>query len=43
MTITRFIPVGIGDGARDLVLTPSQLIDAFQIVYDYNNSVQLLF
>lgn len=38
MTITRFIPVGIGDGARDLVLTPTQLVEAFQIAYDYNNS-----
>lgn len=38
MTVTRFIPVGIGDSARDLILTPAQLIEAFQIVYDYNNS-----
>lgn len=38
MTITRFIPVGIGDGARDLILTPAQLIEAFQIAHDNNNS-----
>lgn len=38
MTITRFIPVGIGDNARDIILTRRQLIDAFQIVYDYNKS-----
>lgn len=40
MTITRFIPVGIGDGARDLILTPAQLIEAFQIVYDHNSAGQ---
>lgn len=38
MTITRFIPVGIGDSARELILTPAQLIEAFQIAYDHNNS-----
>lgn len=38
MTVTRFIPVGIGDSARDLIIEPSQLINAFQIVYDFNNS-----
>lgn len=38
MTVTRFIPVGVGDGARNLILTPAQLIEAFQIAYDYNNS-----
>lgn len=40
MTITRFIPVGIGSTARDLVLTENQLIEAFRIVYEHNNSGQ---
>ena len=38
MTITRFIPVGIGTEASDLILSHSQLIEAFQIAYDHNNS-----
>lgn len=38
MTITRFIPVGIGSGARDLVLSEEQLIEAFRIVYEHNKS-----
>lgn len=38
MTITRFIPVGIGSGARDLVLSGEQLVEAFRIVYEHNRS-----
>ncbi len=38
MTITRFIPVGIGSTARNLILTEKQLIDAFRIVYEHNKS-----
>lgn len=38
MTITRFIPVGIGNGARDLVLSEKQLVEAFKIVYEHNKS-----
>jgi pyrroloquinoline quinone biosynthesis protein E len=38
MTITRFIPVGIGSGARDLVLSENQLVEAFRIVYEHNSS-----
>ncbi len=38
MTITRFIPVGIGSGARELVLSKEQLIEAFRIVYEHNKS-----
>lgn len=38
MTITRFIPVGIGRGAKDLVLSEEQLVEAFRIVYEHNNS-----
>lgn len=38
MTMTRFVPVGIGNNAKELNLTAKQLIEAFQIVYDYNNS-----
>ncbi|MCM1500070.1 MAG: radical SAM protein [Clostridium sp.] len=38
MTITRFIPIGIGSTARDLILTEKQLIEAFRIVYNYNKS-----
>ena len=38
MTITRFIPVGVGSGARDLVLSEDQLVEAFRIVYEHNES-----
>lgn len=38
MTITRFIPVGVGSEAKDLVLSEEQLVDAFRIVYEHNNS-----
>ena len=38
MTITRFIPVGIGSGAKDLILSREQLIEAFRIVYEHNKS-----
>lgn len=38
MTITRFIPVGIGSEAKELVLSENQLIEAFRIVYEHNNS-----
>lgn len=38
MTITRFIPVGIGESARNLILSPQQLIEAFEIAYRYNHS-----
>lgn len=38
MTITRFIPVGIGSGARDLILSEEQLVEAFRIVYEHNAS-----
>lgn len=38
MTITRFIPVGIGSGAKDLILSAEQLTEAFSIVYKHNNS-----
>ena len=33
MTITRFIPVGVGRGAADLTLTDHQLEDAFRTVH----------
>lgn len=38
MTITRFIPVGIGSEARDLILSDEQLVEAFRIVYEHNQS-----
>lgn len=38
MTITRFIPVGIGSTARDLILTEEQLVEAFRIVKVHNDS-----
>lgn len=38
MTITRFIPVGIGGSAKELILSEKQLVDAFRIVYEHNNS-----
>ena len=38
MTITRFIPVGIGSGARDLILSEEQLVEAFRIVHKHNSS-----
>ena len=38
MTITRFIPVGVGSSARNLILTEEQLIKAFRIVYNHNKS-----
>lgn len=38
MTITRFIPVGIGSTARDLILTEEQLVEAFRIVKTHNDS-----
>lgn len=38
MTITRFIPVGIGETAKDLILSPANLIEAFEIAFQYNNS-----
>lgn len=38
MTITRFIPVGIGSNARELVLSQKQLVEAFRIVYEHNRS-----
>lgn len=38
MTITRFIPVGIGSGARDLILSEEQLVEAFRIVHKHNTS-----
>lgn len=40
MTITRFIPVGIGSGAKELVLRNEQLVEAFRIVYEHNRSGQ---
>lgn len=40
MTITRFIPIGIGSAARDLILTEEQLIGAFRLVHEHNNSGQ---
>lgn len=36
MTITRFIPVGVGSQARDLILSEEQLVSAFRIVYEHN-------
>lgn len=38
MTITRFIPVGIGSSAKNLVLSSKELIEAFKIVYNHNKS-----
>ena len=38
MTITRFIPVGIGSEAKDLILSEEQLVEAFRIVYEHNKS-----
>lgn len=38
MTITRFIPVGIGSEARDLILSEEQLVEAFRIVFEHNAS-----
>lgn len=38
MTITRFIPVGIGREAKDLILSGEQLTEAFQIVYEHNKA-----
>lgn len=38
MTITRFIPVGVGGEAQDLALSNEQLIEAFRIVYKHNES-----
>ncbi len=37
MTITRFIPVGIGSGAKNLILSEEQLVEAFRIVHEHNN------
>lgn len=38
MTITRFIPVGIGSSAKELILSEEQLINAFRIVYEHNRA-----
>ena len=38
MTITRFIPVGVGSDAQDLILSIEQLIEAFRIIYEHNKS-----
>jgi radical SAM protein with 4Fe4S-binding SPASM domain len=38
MTITRFIPVGIGKTAVDLELNRGQLVEAFRIVHEHNSS-----
>ena len=40
MTITRFIPVGVGCEAKELILSRDQLIEAFHIVYEHNKSEQ---
>lgn len=35
MTITRFVPVGVGRDAADLTLTKRQLEDAFRTIHEY--------
>lgn len=35
MTITRFVPVGVGKDASDLVISRNQLVDALRIVHQH--------